>query len=186
MLTNGATFSSRPDVYVGGTVTNLYKWQGSQFFPYGLASDHSATGTLVVAVADVTLRRNLVLGMDGFGIVRREGSQGTFTTGNLVCTNLVEAAYTGSRLDFVLDANGIGALNVTNAVSIFGNASVVIDMSAYTGRKSSIKLIGCKSHTGDFDSVEITGARTGFALQTEWTSNGFYLRMNTGTMLILR
>ena len=188
VLTNGATFSSRPDVYVGGAVTNLYRYQGSQFFPYSkLPSDHSATGTLVVADADVTLRRNLILGMDGFGVVRREGSQGTFTAGNLVCTNIEDAAYTGSRLDFVFDANGIGSLDVTNAVSIFGNAKVTVDMSAYAGKKRSFKLIGCKSRSGDFDEMTVTGVnRPNCNPVVEWTPKGLYLKMRVGMVMSFR
>ena len=190
---NGATFSALPNVFVGGTTTNRYPVQGNNFqagtstYNNHLPADHSATGTLVVADAEATLKQNLVLGMDGFGIVRREGSQGTFSVGNLVCTNIVDAAYTGSRLDFVFDANGVGSLDVTNAVSIFGNAKVNVDMSAYAGKKRSFKLIGCKAHSGEFDEVTVTGVNLPNCNPiVEWTPKGLYLKMGVGMVMSFR
>ena len=187
-LKNGASFSSLPNVFVGGTVTNRFPIQGYNFFNYTtMPQDHSATGTLVVADADATLKQNLVLGMDGFGVVRREGSQGTFTAGNLVCTNIEDVAYTGSRLDFVFDANGVGSLDVTNAVSIFGNAKVNVDMSAYAGKKRNFKLIGCKARSGEFDEMTVTGVNLPNCTPVvEWTPKGLYLKMGVGMVMSFR
>jgi hypothetical protein len=175
---------------VGGATTNRFPIQGINFLNYSsqkMASDSSATGTLEVADATVKFKQNLVVGMDGFGIVRRIGSEGSFEVGNIVCTNIEERVYTGSRFDFVLDENGIGPITVADRVSIFGNASVNVDMSAYNGKKRSFKLIDCTSHYGEFDSVSITGVN--FASQKpwlEWSSRGLRLKMSVGTVISLR
>ena len=187
---NGGSFASLPDVFVGGAITNRFPIQGINFLNYSsqkMAADSSATGTLEVADATVKFKQNLVVGMDGFGIVRRIGSEGAFEVGNIVCTNIEERVYTGSRFDFVLDENGIGPITVADRVSIFGNASVNVDMSAYNGKKRSFKLIDCTSHSGEFDSVSITGVN--FASQKpwlEWSSRGLRLKMSVGTVISLR
>ena len=187
---NGGSFASLPDVFVGGAITNRFPIQGINFLNYSsqkMAADSSATGTLEVADATVKFKQNLVVGMDGFGIVRRIGSEGSFEVGNIVCTNIEERVYTGSRFDFVLDENGIGPITVADRVSIFGNASVNVDMSAYNGKKRSFKLIDCTSHSGEFDSVSITGVN--FASQKpwlEWSSRGLRLKMSVGTVISLR
>ena len=187
---NGGSFASLPDVFVGGATTNRFPIQGINFLNHSsqkMAADSSATGTLEVADATVKFKQNLVVGMDGFGIVRRIGSEGSFEVGNIVCTNIEERVYTGSRFDFVLDENGIGPITVADRVSIFGNASVNVDMSAYNGKKRSFKLIDCTSHSGEFDSVSITGVN--FAGQKpwlEWSSRGLRLKMGVGTVISLR
>ena len=190
---NGGVVSALPSVFVGGAATNRYPVQGFNFLSGPSSSsnrmpaDHSATGTLVVADAAVTLKSDLVLGMDGFGVVRRIGSYGTFTVGNLVCTNIADAACTGSRLEFVFDENGIGSLDVTNAVSVFGNAKVNIDMSAYAGRRRNFRLIGCRTHTGEFDEMTVTGVNLpNSSPVVEWTRKGLYLRMGVGMAVSFR
>ena len=87
----------------------------------------------------------------------------------------------------MLDENGIAPITVAGGVSIFGNASVNVDMSAYTGKKRSFKLIDCTSHSGEFDSVSITGVNSGnLKPWLEWSSRGLRLKMSVGTVISLR
>ena len=183
---NGATFTSLPDVFVGGASTNRYPFQGGKFHTK-LRMDHSATGTLVVADAAVAMKGNLVLGADGYGIVRRIGSTGSFTAANLVCTNVAGIAATGSRIDFVFDASGVGAVDLSNSVAISDGARLNVDMSAYAGRRRNFKLLGCKTHTGEFADMTLSGFDAeGRRPWFEWTERGLYLKMKSDFVINFR
>ena len=149
--------------------------------------DHSATGTLVVADATVGIKGNLVLGADGYGVVRRIGSAGSFTAAKLVCTNVADAVSTGSRIDFVFDTFGVGAIDLSNPIVISGNAQLNVDMSAYAGKRRNFKLLGCTSHMGEFADMTLSGFDVGGRRPWfEWTTKGLYLKMKSAFLIDFR
>lgn len=188
VVKNGATLSCRTDLFVGGAETNRYPYQSSGIVSTScLPMDHSATGTLTVADADVALDGSLVLGQDGFAVLRRVGSEGAFTAGDLVCTNVADAAHTGSRIEFAADAEGFGTIDVDGSVTIGENAKLSVDLSAYTGGRRNFRLLGCASRQGDFAEMTVVGVREDLApVRFEWTAHGLYLKMRRDLTVILR
>jgi hypothetical protein len=184
----GAEFSCGNDVFVGGTVVERYPYQGGAMErETGITADHSATGTLVVADAAVSIEKDVVLGMDGFGTIRRLGSEGSFAAANLVCTNVAAERHTGSRIDFVADAEGIGALDFSGSAEIGANAKLSVDLSAYSGGRRSFRLLGCSSRSGEFAEMKVIGLREDLApARFEWTSRGLYLKTRKDLTMFVR
>ena len=133
------------------------------------------------------LQSHLVHYRNPFGTIRRLGSEGSFAAANLVCTNVAAERHTGSRIDFVADAEGIGALDFSGSAEIGANARLSVDLSAYSGGRRSFRLIGCSSRSGEFAEMKVIGLREDLApARFEWTSRGLYLKTRKDLTMFVR
>ena len=150
---SGGVFTFASALYVGGGVeSDLVK--GSAVPSYkakGLPTERTdAVGSLTFSGGAMTLKDKLAIGSNGKGTLARIGSSGTLTV-----KTLQTLCQSESTLSFTADANGVGPVKATSA-SLADGTKVVVDLSAYTGRRSRIKLIDTADLTVDLEQLDVT------------------------------
>ena len=115
---------------------------------------HTAVGTLTVTGGTLVGTKQIMVGANGAGTINVRGSEAAISCASLVLSNTVALA-TSSTLNFTADANGVGPVKATSA-SLADGTKVVVDLSAYTGRRSRIKLIDTADLTADLAQLDVT------------------------------
>lgn len=110
----------------------------------------NAEGALTVAGGTFSAQ-DLFVGAYGYGTIEMVGTRGSFTAKNLVLSN-----DTSSVVRFVAGPDGFSPVNVTGELAVTDGASVVVDLSGYTGSSNTFRLFNFASSSGDLESMPVT------------------------------
>ena len=195
-ITNGLSYV-KCDTYVGGILTNqlagnTYAQTKPDWATLGqrcnLAS-RNATGLLNVIGGRFVSEKEIIVGIDGHGTLAI-GPTGFVSAKTLTFTNTFNET-TGetypSRFACTFDANGVGSVSATN-LTIAAGSKLLVDLSAYAGKKASFPLISAASVNGafadgDIELVRNEQTRDAVVLQDE---KGVSIRIPRGALLLVR
>jgi hypothetical protein len=146
-------------------------------------TNHCAKGLLRVAGGSFTTDGTLWVSQDGQGVLE-VGPSGTVTAAGLALTN-TPAALTGgadlaAKVRFAANAQGLGTVAVSGALTIGPGATLEVDSTALEAH-GIFPLISFGTCEGDFASVTVTGP--GAVVKT---ASGYVLDRSSGTMVIIR
>ena len=146
-------------------------------------TNHCAKGLLRVAGGSFATDGTLWLSQDGEGTLE-VGPNGTVSAAGLALTN-TPAALTGgadlaAKVRFNANAQGLGTVAVSGALTIGPGATLEVDSTALEAH-GIFPLISFGSCAGEFASVTLTGPGT-----VVKTASGYVLDRSTGTMVIIR
>ncbi len=182
IMSNGVA-SATTDVFVGGVVTNLLYYKPYALYTVCPVTNHCAKGLLRVAGGSFTTDGTLWVSQDGQGVLE-VGPSGTVTAAGLALTN-TPAALTGgadlaAKVRFNANAQGLGTVAVSGALTIGPGATLEVDSTALEAH-GIFPLISFGTCEGDFASVTVTGP--GAVVKT---ASGYVLDRSSGTMVIIR
>lgn len=184
-VANGGSLKSRVTAWIGGVDAEKFVQPLLNSVNIDQIKD-GTRGILTVEDGVVELERNLVLGALGYGVLTCKGSAGTCSiAGDLVCSNAVEIASSGSEINVIADESGVTPIEVAGALVVGPASRLSVDMSDYTGDDRRIKILGWGLRYGDFAQVSVAGidARKH---RLSWRPNGLYLTKVTGLAVIVR
>lgn len=158
LIVSNGTVSTRK-LYVGGCPKGEFDygdgWESSVGIPF--STRHDAQGKVSVVGGSLTTGNYpVILGADGYGTIEMVGKGGSFTAGSLVLSN-----DTSSVVRFVAGPDGFSPVNVTGELAVTDGASVVVDLSGYTGSSNTFRLFNFASSSGDLESMPVTVVESG-------------------------
>jgi len=197
---SGGTFSVKRSAYVGGCwptdILNGQYYVVDGNYPIGR---HDGVGTLTVSGGryEQDAGATLYVGNNGAGVVKMQGSDGALAVDYLVCSNAVvdaglpTEATTSSELAFILDANGVSPMTVSQKATLTPGTTVRVDFSDYAGAGRLVKLIACPQVVADLNALVVRFEdRVGKRAETAklvLRADGLYAKIvNIGLTVIVR
>ena len=162
----GGSYDTPNRVFIGGVPTDIQSF-----------SNAGGVGTLKVSGGTFTTDDTLMVGGYGTGTLTI-GSSGTCDVQNLILTN------TTSTLLCEFGVGGLGALNVSDTLTINTGAKLEVDTTAYQGSTVWVKLVNCATRTTAFAPENITVMGDGVVRQDK--DEDIWLYMQHGTIIFFR
>ena len=182
VLSNGVA-TAKSDVFVGGVATNLLYHKPYALYTCCPVTNHCAKGLLRVAGGSFATDGTLWVSQDGQGVLE-VGPNGTVTAAGLALTN-TPAALTGgadlaAKVRFAANAQGLGTVAVSGALTIGPGVTLEVDSTALEAR-GRFPLISFGSCEGDFTSITVNGHGT-----VVKRAGGYVLDRSSSTTVIVR
>lgn len=164
IVSNGVTTVSRGDFYVGGIVTNEHIGftsgvnNGKAASKWNNFAQNAAKGLLRVSGGTFTCANDLWFSADGAGTLEMgPAADASLTAKDIYFTNTVDAVATSrTTVAFTFGPEGTGKAVASGTVTIAPGTKLVVDYSAYAGRKGGFDLISAAAIEGRFADEDIT------------------------------
>ena len=158
VVSNG-TFTTAAALYVGGAPYAVMNTTG-KLTQYPV-SVRGGTGSFEVSGGTVAVKKSLVCGADGNGIIKI-GPSGTLSAMTLALSNSVDVAVTrSSKVVFEAGENGVGTIDLASGAGageliVEDGAKLEVDFSKWENAQGKVPLITWKKKTGGFAEKDIS------------------------------
>ena len=179
----GGSYTNRAGIYVGGCFTNILGVMVST-----MRDALPGYGTLSVSGGTFSTAKDIYVGLDGHGAFN-VGTGGVVTAANLHVTNSYDSVLgetVAGALSFTLGPSSVGRIDLSGALKVAPGATLSVDVSACTARKS-FQLLNCASMERGFAPENVTVVTD---RPSRWnvvqSGTGVRLVCATGTTLLIK
>jgi len=179
----GGTFSNKSGVYVGGCPTNIIG-----VCQTGIRDTLPGYGTFSMSGGTFSTTKDIYVGLDGHGAFN-VGTGGVVSAVNMHVTNSYDSVLgetVAGALSFTLGPSSVGRIDLSGALNLAPDATLSVDVSACTARKS-FQLLNCASMERPFAPENVTIVTDHPSL---WgiaqSANGLRLTCASGTVMLFK